>query len=220
MATCCIDDDRVWVVWNWCSDAYLRNGQRLKFPAKTNPVNTYQWRYVKAIAERFAEWQFDDDTCRKFIDLATKYAKDKGHLRKGLSILHQSNMLDICYEMLQREKESNRQSTNSIELVHKWLTKQLGDSDPLKVLLQRPHEEALCNLTQWYKAHRISDLYLAVSKSCCRALVRLGNDFPDERKLFPKYTKLYTLRRDVSRDIAILRDSRRILGKDWRELCQ
>ena len=206
MATCCIDDERVWFVWNWCSDAYLRNGQRLKFPAKTNPVNTYQWRYVKAIAERFAEWQFDDDTCRKFIDLATKYAKDKGYLRKGLSILHQSNMLDICYGMLQREKDSNRQSTNSIELVHKWLVRQFKDNDPLDVLLQRPREGALCNLTQWYKAYRISDSYLAVSKSCCRALVRLADNFPDERELLPKYTKLYTLRRDVSRDITPLRN--------------
>lgn len=215
----CVDDDRIWTVWNWCSDAYLHNGQRLKFPAKTNPSHTYQWRYVKAIAERFVKWQFDDDTCRKFINLATQYAKDKGVLRKGLSVLHQSNMLDICYEMLQRETDFDRQSMDSIESIHKWLARQFDGADPLTVLLRRPREGAMCNLTQWYRAHRISDLYLAVSKNCCQALVCLARDDPDERQLLPKSTKLYSLRCDVARDIATLKKSRRILGKEWRELC-
>jgi len=215
----CVDDDRILTVWNWCSDAYLRNGQRLKFPKNTKPNLTYQWRYVKAIAERFAEWQFDDDTCRKFIDIATKYAKDKGVLRKGLSILHQSNMLDICHEMLRREANTGKQSVDAIEAAHKWLLRQFGDNDPISVLLQRPREGALCNLTQWYKAHRIPDLYLAVSKSCCKALARLGASHPDELHLLPKRTKLYSLRCDIGRDIAIFKKTRKILGKEWRELC-
>jgi len=207
-------------VWNWCSDAYLLNGQRLKFPAKTKPQHTYQWRYIKAIAARFAEWQFDDDTCRKFIDLATKYAKDKGVLHKGLAVLHQSNMLDICYKMLQREKDSDKQSLGSLEFIHKWLMRQFGDVDHVGVLLQRPHAEAMCNLTQWYRAHRISELYLAVSKSCCRALARLAESHPDERQMLPKRTKLYLLRCDVAKDIATLKNARKILGDEWRELCQ
>ena len=215
----CVDADRIWTVWNWCSDAYLRNGQRLKFPANTNPSNTYQWRYVKAIAIRFAEWQFDDDTCRKFISIAAKYAKDKGVLRKGLSVLHQSNMLDVCYEMLQRESDTDRQSTDSLEFTHKWLMRQFGEADPVKVLLLRPRTGALCNLTQWYKANRISDLYLAMSNSCCRALADLGRMNPEERNLLPKLTKLYSLRCGIARDTTVLKKVRKILDKEWRKLC-
>lgn len=219
MEKTCINDDRVWTIWNWCSDAYLRNGQRLKFPTNTNPANTYQWRYIKAIAQRFEEWQFDDDTCRKFIDLATKYAKDRGVLRKGLSVLHQSNILDVCYEMLRLEEESGTRSHNSLEMVHTWLQRRLGDN-PLRTLLERPHEEAMCNLTQWYNANRITDRYLAVSKICCKAMARLGRTHPEERTLLPKQTKLYLLRCEIARDIKTLKKARKILGTDWRELCR
>lgn len=220
MEKTCINDERIWAIWNWCSDAYLRNGQRLKFPTNTNPINTYQWRYVKAIAQRFEDWQFDDDTCRKFINLATKYAKDKGVLRKGLSVLHQSNMLDICYEMLQREKQFNDQSSNSLESIHSWLQRKFGDEKPLRVLLDRPREGAMCNLTQWYKANRITEQYLAVSKTCCKALARLGRTHPEERRLLPKQTRLYLLRCDIARDVKTLKKARMILGTDWRELCR
>jgi len=218
METCCVDDDRVWSVWNWCSDAYLRNGQKLSFPARTNPKNTYQWRYAKAIAERFVEWQFDDDTCRKFIDLATKYAKQTGVLRKGLAVLHQTNMLDICYRMLLEEKNSNRQSQDSLENIHAWVTRQIGVANPVDVLLQRARPDAMCNLVQWYRANKISDLYLAVSKNCGKALSRLTKLDISERELLPKPTKLYMLRADIARNVEKLKQIKHILDSDWREL--
>lgn len=220
METCCVNDDRIWAVWNWCSDAYLRNGQRLSFPANTDPTRTYQWRYVKSITERFVEWEFDDDTCRKFIDIAVNYANQRGVLRKGLTVLHQSNMLDICYKMLQEEKDTTRQSQDSLETVHKWYRMQIGNRKPIEVLLQRPNIGAMCNLTQWYRARKLTDKYLAVSKSCSRALGRLAKVDPDERLMLPKATKLYSLRSDIIKDLDTLKLARRILGKDWRNLCQ
>jgi hypothetical protein len=220
METCCVNDDRIWAIWNWCSDAYLRNGQRLKLPANTDPTRTYQWRYVKSIAERFVEWEFDDDTCRKFIDIAVDYANKRGVIRKGLAVLHQSNMLDICYKMLLEEKNTVRQSQDSLDMVHKWFRMQIGNRNPIQVLLQRPQVGAMCNITQWYRARKISDQYLAISRSCCRALARLEKIDSVERSMLPKATKLYSLRSEMSKDLKTFKSARRLLGNDWRELCQ
>lgn len=219
METCYIDADRILNVWNWCSDAYLRNGQKLSLPANTDPTRTYQWRYARTIAEKFAEWEFDDNTCRKFIDLAVKYAKQKGVLRKGLAVLHQSNMLNICHEMLRDELHNSKRSQDSLEAMHNWFRKQIGTNRPIEVLLERPRDGAMCNLTQWYRARRISELYLAISRSCCKALARLEKLDPDERSMLPKVAKLHMLRRNLVRDLETFKKAKQILGKDWRELC-
>lgn len=209
------NEDQVQVVWDWCSDAYLRYGQRLTFPSATDKRKTYQWRYAKALARKFDQWGFDDSTSRKFIDIAVGHAKHIGVLRKGLAVLHQSNMLDICYKKLQEQSDRNMQEVDSITSMKKWFDNMVGNDRA--ILLYRSNPRAYCNITTWYKANKISALFLALSRSCTYALSQLS---PEERQVLPSVERLFLLRSRVVDDLSTFKKLRRIFETDWREVCQ
>ena len=211
-----VDQNRTWQIWQWCSDAYLRYGHRLTLPANTEPYKTYQWRYLTAISSKFDEWGFDDQTAEKFINLAVGYAKRLNILRKGLAVLHQNNILTKCYEMLQNEVDSDQRVIDMLRRSKEWVDKQCGEKSLIDVMLSRANEDGFCNLTIWYRSNKISDLYLALSRSCCRALATL-NGF--ESSVFPSKAHLYMMRIELSKNVHVLKAARRILFDDWRELC-
>ena len=213
-----VNEDTIQTVWDWCSDAYLRNGKRLSFPSNTDRKKTYQWRYARAIACKFAQWKFDNPTARKFIDIAVGHAKSIGVLHKGLAVLHQSNMMDVCYKKLQQQSEKNGQDLIVLTNMKKWFDRTIGGD--VKVLLHRSAPGAFTNLTMWYKARRLSPLFLALSKSCTYALAKLHEQDPVERKMLPSLSKLFMLRSQVVDDISNLKRIRRIFSTDWREMCQ
>jgi len=213
-----LSDDRIMTVWDWCSAAYLQQGIRLKFPSNTDPVKTYQWRYVRSLTLKFSEWDFDEDLAKQFISIAVRHCKEAGVLRKGLAALHQSNLLQICYDELQKQANTHKQCTDSIEHIHNWLTER-SQSNLFETLLCRRDPDELCNLTQWVQASRISRLYLALSKPCGRALARLAKTHPEEREILPRATILYMLRSEFTEDTDNIINIKRILGPDWRELC-
>ena len=213
-----VSDERIMTVWEWCSEAYLQQGFRLTFPTKTNPTKTYQWRYARAITLKFAEWDFDETTARQFINIAIRHCKDAGVLRKGLAAVHQSNLLQICYDKLQKKSDTNQQCLQSIEYIHQWLVSK-SDGNLLRTLLRRSDPDEFCNLVKWVQASRISPLYLALSKTCGVVLVRLANTHTEEREILPKTTKLYMLRTTFTEDAGNVNQMKRILGPDWRELC-
>jgi len=130
-------DDMVFMVWDWCSNIYSQHGIKLKFPNNTKPQNTYQWRYCKSLANKFIEWDFDDDTAQYFINVAVGYSKQLGTLRKGLAALHQNNMLETVHKLMLRDQDNNQQSISLISTTNKWLTTQIGPDDPTEILLDR-----------------------------------------------------------------------------------
>lgn len=214
-----MDDNRVLDVWSWCSEAYLRQGRRLSLPAGTDPSKTYQWRYATAIAKKFEEWELPDEAAKKFIDIAVRLAKEKGLLNKGLAVLHQHNMLDLCYEELQEESNNNTRTTDSLRHIKSWLSKKIGDGNAVEVLSSRADPDGFCNLTMWFQASRITPLYLALSRSCSKVLARLNRDYPDERGLLPRQTELYILWQEFLKDQGNLNQARDIFEQDWREPC-
>jgi hypothetical protein len=213
-----ISDDHIMTVWEWCSEAYLQHGFKLTFPAKTDPTKTYQWRYARSITLKFAEWEFDEETAKQFITIAIGHCKDAGVLRKGLAALHQTNLLQICYDRLQKQVDSNKRCADSIEHIHAWLMAR-SNGDLLETLLSRQAPDEFCNLVKWVQASRISRLYLALSRTCGKALARLSRTHPEEREILPKTTTLYMLRSEFIEDAGNAINAKRILGKDWRELC-
>lgn len=215
MNTLVSDDEKIMTVWNWCSDAYLQHGIRLKLPANTDHTTTYQWRYARAITNKFAEWGFDDATSIKFIQIAVKHCKEAGVLRKGLASLHQSNLLKICYNQLKKSSDSNVQTIESLEHVHNWVRKR-AEGNLLANLLYRNDPYEYCNLVKWVKATRITHLYLALSKTCYQALDKLSTINQEERLLLPPVTALYMLRSEFIEDANNLKRVKQILGKEWR----
>ena len=201
-------------IWQWCSDAYLQHGYKIRFPENTDPVKTYQWRFVKSIADKFNEWEFDEATMKKFIKIAVSQAKLKGVLKKGLAALHQSNMLNICYDILTSEKNANDSILSTLEPIKKWYDSQVG-SDPLRTLLQRNGYDTMSNIVTWYQAKRLTDHFIALSKTCIKAVMRLQND-QVEARLLPTPVSLYLLRSEFLSDLGNVSASQAIFGNDWR----
>lgn len=208
-------DDKVMSVWQWCYEAYLQHGMRITFPKHTDPRRTYQWRFASSIAKKFSEWKFDDDTAKKFVTIAVGESKRRGVLKKGLAALHQSNMLDICYQIVTSQQIDDIDRLNSLKSMKKWFDGQIGSGDPLTILLYRKERTALSNVVMWYQASKLSDLFLALSRTCCRAIAKL-QDNSIENRLLPTTTSLYLLRSEFLSECNNKEITRNLFGKDWR----
>ena len=218
MKTLQVSDDMIMTVWEWCSEAYLQLGHRLAFPANTDRTKTYQWRYLRSIATKFVEWEFDDQTSKQFIETAARYCKNAGLLCKGLAALHQSNLLQVCYDEMQKKIDSSRSHADSIRATNIWLSER-SSGDLVKTLLRRRDPDEFCNITKWFQSSRLPKLYLALSKSCSIALARLSKTHPEEREALPRTTTLYMLRSEFLKDPSNVSEVKSILGQDWREVC-
>jgi len=218
VSTDIVEVEIIWKVWEWCSEAYIRYGRKLTFPANTDPIKTYQWRYVKSIAKKFDEWEFDEPTSRRFIDIAIERSKMLGIMHKGLAALHQGNLLDICYKILQEESSGNDQLIDSLVDSRKWVVGRVNGSDTIEILLDKSNPDAFCNLVKWHQASKLSELYLSLSKSCGRAIKKLENT--NERKLLPSMARLYKIRNNFYQDVSNQKRSKEILGKDCKVSCQ
>lgn len=209
-------DDRILTIWDWCFQAYLRHGRRISFPKGTDPTKTYQWRFARSLANKIDEWEFDDDTARQFINVAVKYAKNKGLLNKGLAAFHQSNMLQVCYDELQKMQRNRDRTADILSDSHRWVQDKTAGKDPIRCMLGRIHYDAMCNLSLWYQSSKITPLYMSLSRNCSRALTRLAKRDPAERGLLPSDIELYRMRikflaDDENRSAAVT-----VLGEDLR----
>jgi len=214
-----MDDNRIRNILHWCSESYSQHGRKFSLPANTDPAKTYQWRYASAMAKKFEEWELNDEAARKFIDIAVQTSKENGTICKGLAVLHQSNMLSICYNKLLSESTKNNQLLRSLICMKRWVRDQVKDNDPIATLLYREQFDGFCNLTLWYKATQLSELYLALSASCSKSLARLNLARPQERNLLPSAAELYIIRGRFLNDSGNARKAKEIFGTDWRKLC-
>lgn len=210
--SCVIDDKRVWQVWEWCSEAYLRHGIRISFPNNTDPHKTYQWRFVLAIANKFEQWEFDEHSCRQFLSIAAQQAKHKGLLRKGLAALHQSNLLDLCYRILTNQHKTNQQTLLELQRQKTWLDTRIADRKHLEVLTSRQNVKSLSNLTIWYKSQQISELFISLSKSCTKAVNELQHSIDSD--FLPAPSGLYIKRLRFMSETNIKHTCSQIFGKD------
>lgn len=174
-----------------CQDAYKRFGTDLNFPKDTDPKKTYQWRYLNGITNKFKLWHLTEDEMIDFIDIAVEQAKITGYLHKGLSVLHQNNLLESCYERLQKAGKRQEQNERILLNNHKWLLKQAGGKDLKNILLKT--NGSMKNIVLWYQSHNISELYIALSRLCIAAYSTLSQA---ELALMPTKSQLYLLRQE------------------------
>ncbi len=212
-----MDHNRIETVWLWCTDAYTRHGRKLVMPRGTDPTKTYQWRYTTAIANKFSEWGLDDDAAQKFIDIAVLVAKERGLLHKGLAILHQADMLNLCYERLGIEATINTWTLTALRQIHTWVQHQAAGLDLYQVLLSRDDPGELPLISIWYHASHLSPLYLALSRPCRTALADLSSA---DRAALPSPATLYLLKTKFLQDRRNLAQVQAIFASDRRMPCQ
>lgn len=205
--------ERVQAVLGWCSQAYLRHGHALKFPERTDPKKTYNWRYLTAIAKKFDEWEFDDATAEKFVNIAVDYAAERKLASKGLAVLHQANLLAECYKRLKLAADDSNHYLAALEADVAWLRR--NDLCTVSKLLRRKNLDSYSALTDAYLRGKLSDITFALSKACYFASIELSKIDPVEHRMLPKYTDLYLLRKKFCKEHDVVR-AKEILGNDWR----
>lgn len=212
--------DRIYQVWYWCRDAYLRiAGRRLNLPKDTDHTKTYQWRYMEALQRRFEQWEFDDQLCVAFIDVAVRYAKERRLLGKGLSIFLQGNILDECHASLRNQARKDDDVLAILRRTKQWLDQQACGGDLVALLSERDGIGAYPNIVRWYDGGQLPEIYLAISRSCGIVTARLAKSHPGERALLPKDARLFLARNAILRGARVKSDVHNILQDDWRRPC-
>lgn len=183
-------------VWQYCFESYLRQGIKLKLPNAKDHTKTYQWRFIKSITKKFKEWDFDPDTCQRFIDIAINHAKELGVINKGLAVLHQQNMMTICYKKLKTEADNSIHMIKRLESTIEFLDS-LNLTDVRVYLLKRPTKQAFTNLTSLFFAKKMSLEFLSINKSAISILNSLEITHPHERDMLPTDAAMYLCRRRI-----------------------
>ena len=207
-------DNRIMEVWHWCHDSYLQNGNKISFPKHTDPRQTYQWQYLRLMVQKFDEWHFDADTSKKFINVAIGLSKKRGTMMKGLAALHQSNLLETCHSIIIKEEQQNTSQLSALADMKEWFDAKVGEADPLEALLARSNRNSFPNIVLWYKSNRLSELFIALSKSCCKAINRI--EAASEKQLLPTFASSYVLRMRFLDGVSDVTPFRNIFGNDWR----
>lgn len=210
-----VNEERIWQVWGWVQEEYLRHKRRLTFPTGTDPRKTYHWRYLRAIVEKFDRWDLDADTSRRYLAVAVARAAELKLLHKGLSAVHQRNLLEATHAALKKHKQSSKCEQEMLRGVAEWMRR---FDDPLGALLKKPNPDAPSQVVVWYQANKLTGLYLALSICCLKALAVVAKKSPEQRRLVPSSADLHLLWARWTSNKNNLAIAREILGDDLRTI--
>jgi hypothetical protein len=142
-------------------------------------------------------------------------------LHKGLSVFFQGNMMDVCFDRMQKHTASSSNRLTQLSTVHKFINDRCNGKSAVALLLNRESFGKLRNIVRWYKSGDITEAYLAMSVACTEALSKLAIVAPHERILLPTESELYCLAVNLMKDGDFRAKAKSILDDDWRmALCQ
>lgn len=180
-------------LWQSCVDAFAQYNIVLKLPKHTDRHKTYQWRYLKKMNENFKKWRLSADEVRQFLAIAVQYARYNRIAFKGLSLFHQNNILQMCYDRLKEKKDKRQRIVKNLKSMKLWFDQQIDGKDPLAVCLHKTSKNAMCNLAKWYQASKINPLFMALTKPCMMVLDMVGDT---DKSLLPSKAELVLARTD------------------------
>lgn len=214
MQTPTLDDQRVDRVFRLLRRSMGRHGRNVGFPNNTDPRKTYSWRYLQNFVERMDVMGLDETVYQPMIDAIVKYAHDHKLLSRGVAVLAKQEILDLCRAKLETEVEERVAILRNVSGSHEFLLEKAKGSNILDVLIKRPNRYAYSNIIGWLDAGSLSLAYIAVSKTCRRAMRSLQ---PDELNRLPSRTELHKMRLMLISDSMLLPELRRLLGNDLFE---
>ncbi len=197
--------DRVITFHDWFADAYRRvTGRRISFPSNTDPTKTYQYRSVKKFAERVAEWNISDGAVKFLIEEVIKYSKEQRLLSRGVAVLNKADLLEECYGRMQNYMEQFSQLLTEIAANHAFFQENKHNA-----LTSR--RGGYPNFVLWYQSGKLSEEYLALSKTCLRLIGR------ERSTQLPGLVDLMLVRTRLLENSTLKHHLRDILGEDLHE---
>jgi hypothetical protein len=207
-----IDDAKVFTVYSWFQGEMRRVGRKIKLPKCKDPTKTYQFRWTRSFVVRCDEWGLDDQVMAMLIRDIVDYAKRHSLLDRGTQMLSMGNVTDICYKGLKTLAADEVSLIDEVGSCHKFLYQQAHDKNNLVRRLIESDSGGCSNLLYWYNQGHLTEVYMALSKSCNQALSRLPKM---EREELPSSFKLLRIcTHTVSNDL--FPKLRAVMGSDLR----
>lgn len=184
-----ITDTKVFTVYRWFQAEMRSIGRNVKLPKCRDLTKTYQFRWVKSFTQKcYQEWDLNDRIVGILIKDVVNYANRQKILNKGTQILTMSNVIDICYQGLKELSDDEASLINELDSCHQFLIGQANDKNNLVRRLVESDTGGCSNLLYWYNQGRLTEVYVALSKSCNEALTKLPaierEEFPSSFELF------------------------------------
>lgn len=196
-------------LFKYCQEEFSNAGFRVSFPKHTDKTKTYKWRYLEGFIKKVDEWELSDRAARLLVSAMIKWAKKNNQLKKGLSLLASDQILEIGHEAIQGKLASTERTVDTITADMKFT----HGKDPL----YRSEKLALPEIVRWHMRGQISDIYLAISKKCRKAMRQLDKA---ERSMLPSGKDLIRIRQELfSDDVKAKHKIKLMMDDDWDGEC-
>lgn len=209
-----IDNLKVFTVYSWFQAEMRKSKRKISFPKCADKTKTYQFRWTKTFVDKcYNDFELDDRTVKVLISNIVSYAKRQNILRKGTQLLCMNNIIDICVQSIRDIAEDEASLISELRSCTMFLDSQVTNKNNLVRRLVEPVSTGGCsNFVYWYNLGHLTEVYVALSKSCNKALTKLPLD---ERAELPTQFELYRLCSQlVSPDM--IDKLKPILGSDLR----
>lgn len=199
------------LIYKWFQRAMSNAGRKIALPTNTPPEKTYQYRAVSKFAKQVDEWGLSEPVACALVNAVVRYGKKRDLLNKGASLLNMKSVLKICHDLLREEITRNEVIIESLRLSKNFLQKSIAGGDATERLVTKERRGGFTNFTRWYRSGDLSSTFIALSKSCRRAL----NLLPfDERGEFPADAVLLNTRIRLLSDNELRGNIKEIMGDD------
>lgn len=161
-------DKLILQVFRTLKDEMRRVGRHLSFPKDTDYKKTYLYRTLDKFVSKMIDLELEVDEINYIVHLVVQYGKDNGMLNRGAHLLTMKDLLDICCERLERDRQKDKDICTELVRCKRFLDG--------KDLLQRTRRGGYSNLTRWYQTGDVTIPYMAVSKDCIKAMSNLPRE--------------------------------------------
>lgn len=197
------------IVYDLCIDAYRRFNLTPPKAVNKDITRTYQWRSIQKLTSNLNAANFDVESAKKFISVSLSNAYKKKMLKKGFALFLQHNLNDIYNNEVDVINKSNDSVVQTLMKNKLWFDNNVHDD-----LLFRPSHRVYCNITKWFNQGHLSDVFIALSRSCGKALLELASIDPNERSSLPSMSKIFQYRNRFLSDPLVYNQIKSIMSSD------
>ncbi len=209
-----ISDSLVFTVHGWFQNAMRKAGRKISFPQCSDKTKTYQFRWTKKFTDRcYNEFVLSDKVIKALVGDITHYAKRNNLLNKGTQLLCMNNIIDICHYSIKTMMDDEASLIEEVKSCHEFVCDQATNKNILVRTLVTPISEGgYSNLVYWYNLGRLTDTYLALSRTCNKAMSQMP---VDERSELPSKIELLRICTSAVSEESIC-ELKSVMGTDLR----
>lgn len=186
--------------------------RKVSWPRAKDRTKTYLYMWIEKYLSWVDENELDDDSACKIIYALVKYAKRKRILYKGSSVLQHKHIYEIALKELEREDVKEETSIFGMRKAIDELERRRGNKSRDKYLSSRRGIGTSPNIVLLYESGILTTEFIAVSKSCRKALsiidLKHRQSLPGRLDLFKAHQKI-VLNKGKRREVS------GILGSDF-----